>query len=122
MWPNARSTHARRARREAEVRAPGTLLGMYRAETKPLTCPVCQGVHLSPETLIDPTEGVLQVQFAKRDVEASFFGEDKRLRLRIDRARVCLGCGYVLPFLSSARIEKLRTAAPTLEPVPGSED
>ena len=36
--------------------------------------------------------------------------------------RTCLSCGHVIPFLSAGRLERLRAAAPTLDPLPAIEE
>lgn len=90
---------------------------MSQPEAKPMTCPVCAGPHLSPETVLHPSGGVTQVMFAKRGVAPSLFRNDDRVSLRVDRARVCLQCGFVLSFLSAEAIHRVRAEAPSLEPM-----
>ena len=64
---------------------------------KPITCPCCGGTQLSEATLADP-------RFILRF--GPWIAFSKYITPR--RARVCLDCGSVTPFLDEPTLQKVR--------------
>jgi hypothetical protein len=91
---------------------------MTPAPLGPPRCPLCQSTSLTFATQ-------LKLQCDDTSVEAVFQGPDKSWAssgtagFRVGRCRVCLDCGYVLPFLSETELQQLRERVGTLTPVYG---
>ncbi len=91
---------------------------MYR-EPDPTTrrCPSCGSESLSEETKLDPSEGYLNVHFAVAGAPPALLGGNQTESYRVDRARVCLGCGHVVAVMGRAALARLRSRAGALAAV-----
>ncbi len=68
-------------------------------------------------TKLDPSEGNTYLYFSLKVPQPGFFGE-KQVRHPVNRARVCLGCGHVMVFLSTLHLQQLRERLTELEALP----
>ena len=68
-----------------------------------MNCPVCHSNELSEETEFAPFES--HARF--RDWEPGIL-QWKDLTLGAERARICLGCGYLLTFVGAEALAKLK--------------
>lgn len=91
---------------------------MYR-EPDPVTrrCPSCGSESLSEETMLDPSEGYLNLRFAVTGAAPTFLGGAPTESFRVDRARVCLGCGHLVVVMGRAALARLRSRAGALAAV-----
>jgi hypothetical protein len=88
---------------------------MYRTPAPPLECSACRSSALTPLTKLDPSEGWLNVLFWPQQS-----GRDTRTthKVTVDRARVCLDCGNVMPAVNAQDLAELREAFGRLKPIP----
>lgn len=88
---------------------------MYREPDRTPHCAACGRTTLTPPTLLDPSEGYLNVHFQeKTDKPAGWLGP-ARERFSIKRVRICIECGHVMLFLDAQTLGTLRARLPGLE-------
>jgi hypothetical protein len=79
----------------------------------------CGNTNLTPETKFDPSEGNANIHFVDPtlDPRDRGFFDDGQWTFAVNRARVCLDCGYVMLSLSRERLAQLRAAIGRLRAV-----
>ena len=88
---------------------------MYRTSAPLVECSACRSNALTPLTKLDPTEGWLHVLFWPQGSGRNVNGTHK---VTVDRARVCLDCGNVMPAVGAQTLAELRDAFGRLKPIP----
>jgi hypothetical protein len=89
---------------------------MYRVPDKSPRCLACGNTNLTPETKFDPSEGNAYIHFFDPTAEPGFF-DHSDATFAVNRARVCLDCGYVMLSLGRERLAQLRAAIGRLRAV-----
>lgn len=87
---------------------------------RPLQCPTCGGTHITPATLLKKmnTNVGLHLVFQGAEETWSSTGQEA---FAVMRGRTCLGCGYVMLFMSDDNLAKLRERSPHLTAIPAAE-
>jgi hypothetical protein len=77
---------------------------------------MCGATALTPPTLLQPTEGHLNLHFQAPGAQPGFLGMMSSETFAVDRASVCLECGHVILGLSPERLQELRAKGVALHP------
>jgi hypothetical protein len=95
---------------------------MYRDESKPPTCLACASTQVTPETKFDPTEGFARIHFDVARPKGRRLFAATQESFTVDRARVCLACGYVMYSLSPRTRQELERRMAELVAIPPRDD
>jgi len=85
-------------------------------QLRPLQCPTCGGANITPATQLkqQSVSTGLHVVFS---TGAETWASSGQEGFAVKRGRVCLDCGYVMVFMSSAALSDLRGKVARLQPV-----
>ncbi len=72
-------------------------------------CLACQGTHLTPVGEFSVAGAGTSVTFHLTRTQSGWFS-DKEASVAIDRARICLDCGFVMIHLKTHALKSLRRA------------
>ena len=86
----------------------------YRPSMAEVKCASCGSDRVGPLTELRSYDRALQINYYKRSVKKGFFSDDT-ISSDVVRARACLACGHVMPFVGAADLEKLRAHEGDLE-------